>query len=321
MSITVRYGPEGAALGAAVQAGRGQDFWRRFQAEQGMVSDIRNYYNRQDALELEAQRLQQAARSRGATPTSGTQARVGRSPVGDSISQQFRMAGVSPEDQARLNIAREYGGVGASRQILENTMGPFSGAGSTPMQSAKQAYLAAVQGDLGLDEDDLATLAPLLESEEVDLDDFQQTLRERRQLKQTADVNRRYELSMQDRQLANQQRALANEAERLQEELAEAGFDPMGAPTQFNPQVRDVGDGLYGNVAETYWRGDVATGGNPAAMRKFTRLQQLQNQLRQLQQQREGLINQPRGGAAPQQTEGDVTQQSTQELLQQLLGG
>lgn len=108
MAIVVRYGAEGAALDAAVQAGKGEDFWRRFQAEQGMVRDVRQYYAQQDAMRLEAKRLQMAADAQRRVTGSPipASARVMQSPMATSIAErvqqqrqqmdQLRQTGVNP---------------------------------------------------------------------------------------------------------------------------------------------------------------------------------------------------------------------------------
>lgn len=323
MAITVRYGPSGAGLQAAVQAGEGQDFWRRYQAEQGMVQDIRNYYLQQDALALEAQKLQLAgeqARRKFSTPTAG-QTRVTQSPIGSSVVANLQQLNISPDDQARLDLYKQYTGrvpEAEARRIF----GAFGGTGrGSPLQTSKQAYLSAVAQDLDLDEGQAAALAALVQDESVNYDDFQQTVREARQVSQNQAVQQRYETSLQDRQLYNQQRLLQNEVERLQKEITEAGFDPGAAPAQFNPQVRDTsGTGIefIDDLTEGYIHGTPISGGSPEMRDKHLRMVKLQNQLKALQQQREGLVQAPGGAGRPG---GDVTQQSTESLLQQLLGG
>jgi len=330
MPIAVRYGPQGPALQAAVQAGEGEDFWRRAQAEQQLVSGIRNYYQQQDANELQARRLQlaaQQARRQRATPTSGTRARRGRTPVTDSVSQAFRDVGISPEDQARLNIANQYGGVQASRPILEEVMGPFGQRPrADPMQTAKQAYFQSIQEDLELDPSQEAALTQLIASPDIDLGEFRRALSETRQLSQGKQREERYERSMRDRQLANQEREVQDEIEDLRERLVDQGVDPSISPSKLSGKPRETpttGSEWIDNVLEAYAYYGEPERGQPQAVRSLARLKSLQNQLNKVRQQRAELTQVPsqQGGQSETAETEDITQKSTAELFRELMGG
>jgi len=90
MSISVRYGDTGDLGSLAVQAGQGQEFWRRFQMEQQVIDSVRQRQIQEEALRLEASRLQQAAAvQRSQASRSGTQpsARSMGSPMAKKVKE------------------------------------------------------------------------------------------------------------------------------------------------------------------------------------------------------------------------------------------
>lgn len=325
MAITVRYDPASTLLQAAVQAGKGEDFWRRYTAEQQLVDTARQY-------SLQQAQNRQAAFQRYAAPSGGASRLVPYSqPAASSqLDTALNQFNLGPEDRARLTLAQTYGGDRASSQVLENLIGPFTGQGSNaPQSQAKQVLLQSVGQGLKLDPETQAALVGMASDPNVDMNTFRQTVSEISQNQRSAEVQGRANASLADRQLQEQQRLLMKEIDQLQKDLAAANYNPSEGPSQFNPTIREPGgnftEGLR-NLGDVFWKGQplstVSTGGDRLALQQYTRLQRLQQQFNDLQTQRTRLSSGPSSSATPSAADrGDLSQTSTEDLLRQLIGG
>jgi hypothetical protein len=118
MPIRVQYGPVKGLGQLAVNAGEGEDFWRRFQAEQGMVQSQRQYNLANAEIAQRAFALQQAYANRPTSaPAGGAQVAQGPAQPAqlqmqqalDSINQAFKRGTISQEDRDRMVIAARTG--------------------------------------------------------------------------------------------------------------------------------------------------------------------------------------------------------------------
>lgn len=96
MAITIRYGDTGDALGAAVAAGEGQDFARRREFGQSLVQAAQQKQLQEEALRLEAFKLQTAAQQQrrltGSPIPAGARVISPSSPLGQSLQGEKQPA-------------------------------------------------------------------------------------------------------------------------------------------------------------------------------------------------------------------------------------
>lgn len=300
MAINVRYGPSGDLLNASVEAGKGEDFWRRFSAGQQLVQQTQAYYAQQDANNLKSQQLQMAydlQRRQNSTPTP-TSARMRTDEFAQEI-QNAKLAGLTREQQANLDIAKEYGGIQTSGQLVQQYLEPFKNQTRTPIAQAKQAYATASLSDFDLTSDQAKALATLIADPSINLEDFRQQVTGIRDQKAARATQQRYETTIQARDIESQEKILQGQIDTITKELTDAGFNPATTPpSEFNPNIRTVGGNtseFYRGVGDIFVPGQplsqVSSGGSADMLQKYSALAQLQRKVEKLRQQRLGLIS------------------------------
>lgn len=106
MAINVRYDDTGGLASMAVQAGKGDAFWRKFGAEQQLLQGVRDYYAQQDAQRLEAERMQQQTQVRRTMGQSASPV-YGGTPFAQSI-QAAKPSAAAPAAPARPATGSGY---------------------------------------------------------------------------------------------------------------------------------------------------------------------------------------------------------------------
>lgn len=128
MPIRVDYNLVGDLGHLAVESGKGQDFWRKFQAEQSLVNSMREHQIRQDALALEQVRQNYAMQLRNQSVRSGSGPMV-RSVAAQKPStrtgfdfSKFPNLNLDPQSQEQLSLAMQMGDKEMFREILSRGM-------------------------------------------------------------------------------------------------------------------------------------------------------------------------------------------------------
>lgn len=159
MAIRVRYGDVGDLGRLAVQTGQGQDFWRRFQAEQQLVSGIRQQQQAQAAQQLNRMRLRQAAdMQRQQAAQSGLRAggpQTVRSPFAAHVQAQqpstqagqFSNLGLDPRSQDTLQVAMQMGDRDLVRQVLQGAS-TAAAPGQATVRGGGTQFQVGPEGDI-----------------------------------------------------------------------------------------------------------------------------------------------------------------------------
>lgn len=314
MAITVRYGDDGLALLAAQQAGEGQNFNRRFAQGQQLIQSTRQNQLQREALRLEAARLaQQPSRSYTTGPRPSQVPVTSTAPATVPDVSPFltapRMTGgsVSVEgggerfvfDDGRLSGTRNTAGgvVPIPEEELQSRQSFVFGGPRQVDDDPRTRFLQQVIADPALPQQARAEIAAL----PPDLTESQLLLNVDR-------IRRRYgtqsgalpqsrlaELNLQN--IRQEESQLVRRADELREALTEAGFDPSGPPTQFNPEVRDVGGPynprtphqIFGFNINPFGQSPVQ-GGSPEGMTMFTEYQRTLKALDDLKQQKAQIL-------------------------------
>ena len=335
MAINIRYGPDGAALTAAVAGGQASYRERAVERDQAFLARAQQYRLDQERLAIESRRLQQAAdaqrrMSGSATPST---AKYINNPLATSVAQakapQFSAQPASPGtgyvQSGTERFSADGGVITGTRagepvtpEELQRRGGFVETQSSKPMDS-RQQYVQAVLSDTNLSpqqQSEIAALGNIPGLTESQLRTAIDGVRRRTGTGGAAldpTFVARERIDSIDNEIRQAQRDLAD-AERA---VQDAGFDPQGPPSQLNPNVRPVG----GNIYEAYIgdSGTVSQGGaTPDVFRAYSRADELRRQIQQLQAQRSGVLS--GGGGAPTATD-DLSNLSTDDLLKELLGG
>lgn len=202
------------------------------------------------------------------------------------LDQQSRLRGREQDFRERMATQQRESAL-ASPSAVSSPMG-----GTSPMAAAKAAYLQNVAA--GLPEHERRALEIMAVTPDVDMNQLRVATSEaeRRARRQSGQLDPQKRTVMEVRNVEGKIKDLQREAAGLADRLEEAGFNPQGPPSQFNPQTRDVPSGFIGNITEFYAGGDVEEGGSRDALQTYTAMAKRLRQIEDLRQQRMQLLNQ-----------------------------
>lgn len=290
MAITVRYDDAGLLGSLASRVGYGEGRAVLADREQAMVRNVRDYYQQQDRLALEARRLQQAVadqRRQSAARTPTARIERGPTPFSRSVEQardEQRNEYQAPQVPARpgtgeiggpqgtftfgedgqLTGQRRYIDPAGEEQVVEldeeqvrKQLGGFTGPGRTPPPVLPHVArkLQFLEG-LNIPDDVRATLRVLAEDPSVDLESF--AIRAENAARPYRPASRAQMASLNVQGIDREIRAAQEAVEQARRALQDAGVDPADPnfrPADLNPQVRDTtGSDFFNNYYETYGR-------------------------------------------------------------------
>ena len=332
MPIRVQYGPVGAGLDAARQAGQGANFWRRFDAEQQMVQSARQNMLQQRQQELRAQELrnqlqsvkmQQAARARrqpsqarvvgpGAPLTREMQEqrdrRRGEQPsprevvrprYGQPIQQQGT-ATMTGGDETFTLAGGQIQGTRDGQQISQQEIQQRSGYVTSPEQqrvdpnmAAKQA-LAQSMGATNLSGGQRQAVEQLITNPNVDLSQFRMAMSK---AVESAPQDQTQGARLTGPQQAQMQvHALNNQLEQMQREAQEVG--QMFTPEEQGMTVQEFRQKVQEQTGDQSWIPFYGGGGlsEEEAQQKiemFRQFKEKQDDLQTLRNRRNKLIGLP----------------------------
>jgi hypothetical protein len=306
--IRIRYDAAGALGQAAVAAGRGEALQRQRDRDAAFLNAELDRQQRAREVayrnQLEHAKLAQRSRLAGSPTVSSGSSRTYDRNMAEQVrrGRLAEQAGLDEQDRILLDLASEYG----DRDTVSRLLRQAGGQVATPMSQAKQAYLKNIAEATNLPDDERAALAALAGSDDVNLSQLRVAASQAasRAQEQSGQLSPRYATVLRVRGLDDRMSALQKKALALRKKIEDAGFDPSGPPTQFNPTVREPGgtisEGLR-NVADVFLPGQplsqVTTGGDPDAMRTFSAYQQTLAELQEAERERQAILS----GQVPQQ--------------------
>jgi len=329
MAITLRYDNPAQLLEAAKGVGQGQAFARQQALDQQTIANVRQYYAMQDQQRLAAdQQALQAAMDRQRSYAVQRPSSTPMSTVSPAMQQQQQQEaaqtlGLTPEDQARLTLASQYGDRSTISKILQPQEAPAS--------QSKVDYVKNVVAANDLSPEEAQGLQILASAPDVTMAQLRTASDKalKRRQESSGQLSPQYQTVLTARQISSEINSLQRKAEAQAKQVQDKKFNPNGPASQFSPEFRPIGgnftEGLR-NLADVFLPGQpyssVSTGGNADAAQLYNDYQQTLAEIKAKQAQYQQVISGTASQATPPTTsQTDVSSMSTADLLRAALGG